>query len=86
MYAARLDALSQLKVMEAQEGDLFRSGLVLIAPAENLPVSCGAPADRICAVSVSGQAAAGVTGDIVVADGDADGRFFVNIATYALTR
>jgi two-component system chemotaxis response regulator CheB len=32
MYAARLDELSELKVMEAKEGDSLRPGLVLIAP------------------------------------------------------
>jgi len=32
MYAARLDELSKLKVMEAKEGDSLRPGLVLIAP------------------------------------------------------
>jgi len=33
MYAAKLDQLSSLKVMEAKEGDLVRAGEVLIAPA-----------------------------------------------------
>jgi two-component system chemotaxis response regulator CheB len=32
MYAARLDKLSELKVMEAKEGNPLRPGLVLIAP------------------------------------------------------
>jgi len=32
MYAARLDELSELKVMEAKEGDSLRPGVVLIAP------------------------------------------------------
>ena len=33
MYAAKLDELSRLKVMEAKEGDPLRAGVVLIAPA-----------------------------------------------------
>ena len=33
MYAAKLDKLSRLKVMEAKEGDPLRAGVVLIAPA-----------------------------------------------------
>jgi len=33
MYAAKLDEISRIKVMEAKEGDLLRAGLVLIAPA-----------------------------------------------------
>jgi two-component system chemotaxis response regulator CheB len=33
MYAARLDEISNLKVMEAKDGDFFRAGVVLIAPA-----------------------------------------------------
>ena len=32
MYAAKLDELSRLKVMEAKEGDPLRAGVVLIAP------------------------------------------------------
>ena len=33
MYAAKLDELSRLKVMEAKEGDPLQAGVVLIAPA-----------------------------------------------------
>jgi two-component system chemotaxis response regulator CheB len=33
MYAAKLNELSRLKVMEAKEGDPLRAGVVLIAPA-----------------------------------------------------
>jgi two-component system chemotaxis response regulator CheB len=33
MYAAKLDEISNLKVMEAREGDFVRGGVVLIAPA-----------------------------------------------------
>jgi two-component system chemotaxis response regulator CheB len=33
MYAAKLDEISNLKVLEAREGDFVRTGVVLIAPA-----------------------------------------------------